>query len=291
MDLFLLLLVNGIANGSHYALLGLGFGLIFATTNIVHFAYGPVFTCAAYVTWSCAVLLGMPVWLSLIMGIAMGGTIGGVIYVLLYRPFEKSNAPVFVFLVAALGLVIVIENLIGIFAGTDTKVIPDVVNDTHILEVFGSFLIYNDMQVYQVLALVVISALLWAFMRFTNYGKAMMAMTDNVEMARIIGIDTVKVALLVFIIGSAISAAPAGLILIKDGATTSMGFNAVFIAFVAVVVGGVGSLPGAVLGGFVVGLIESVGMMNIPTEWQSTIAFVVLFLVLVFRPTGLFRGT
>lgn len=291
MDLFLLLLVNGIANGSHYALLGLGFGLIFATTNIVHFAYGPVFTCAAYVTWSCAVLLGLPLWLSVVFGIVMGGVIGGAVYLLLYRPFEVSGAPVFVFLVASLGLVIIIENLLGIVAGTDTKVIPDVVNDTHIVEAFGSYVIYNDMQVYQVLALIVISALLWAFMRFTDYGKAMLAMTDNVEMARIIGIDTVKVAVLVFVIGSAIAAAPAALILIKDGATTSMGFNAIFIAFVAVVVGGVGSLPGAVLGGFLVGLLESVGMINIPTEWQSTIAFVVLFLVLVFRPTGLFRGT
>jgi branched-chain amino acid transport system permease protein len=291
MDLFLLLLVQGIANGSHYALLGLGFGLIFATTNIVHFAYGPIFACAAYVTWACGALLGLPLPLAGLAGIAGGAAIGGATYLLLYRPFEVGQAPVFVVLIASLGLFIVLENLLGVIAGTDTKVLPEVENATHILELGPYVAIYNDMQVYQVIALPVVWGLLWGFLRFTSYGKAVLAMTDNAEMARIIGIDTFKVALLVFVIGSAISAVPAALILAKDGATTGMGFNAVFIAFVAVVVGGVGSLPGAVLGGFLLGLIESVGMFGIATEWQSTVAFVVLFLVLVFRPTGLFRGT
>lgn len=291
MDLLLLLFVNGIANGSHYALLGLGFGLIFATTNIVHFAYGPIFACGAYITWACGALLGLPLPLAAALGVLGAALIGGATYLLLYRPFQTGGAPVFVILIASLGFFIVLENLIGIVAGTDTKVLPDVANETHILEVGGYLVLFNDMQIYQVVALPVVWGLVWAFLRFTSYGKAILAMTDNAEMARIIGIDTFKVALLVFVIGSAISAVPAALILARDGASTAMGFNAVFIAFVAVVVGGVGSLPGAVLGGFLLGLLESVGMFGISTEWQSTVAFVVLFLVLVFRPTGLFRGT
>lgn len=291
MDLFLLLLAQGISNGSHYALLGLGFGLIFATTNTVHFAYGPIFACAAYITWAFAELLGLPLWLAGLAGVVGCAAIGGATYLLLYRPFEVGHAPVFVVLIASLGLFIVLENLLGVIAGTDTKVLAAVENPTHILEFGGHIVLFSEMQLYQVVALPAVWGLLWAFLRFTSYGKAVLAMTDNAEMARIIGIDTFKVALLVFVIGSAISAVPAALILAKDGATTSMGFNAVFIAFVAVVVGGVGSLPGAVLGGFLLGLVESIGMAGIATEWQSTVAFVVLFLVLVFRPTGLFRGT
>lgn len=287
MDLFLQLLVNGVVNGSHYALLGLGFGLIFGTTNIVHFAYGPIYACAAYVTWACAALLGLPVLVSAAIGVASGAAIGGLTYLGLYRPFEARGAPIFVILIASLGLFIVLENLIGVLAGTDTKVVRDVYYDIY----FVGDVFFTELQIYQVLALVVIGLLLFAFVRLTEYGKAILAMTDNAEMARIIGIDTVKVSLLVFVIGSAIASVPAALILFKDGATTTMGFNAVFIAFVAVVVGGVGSLKGVVLGGFLVGLIESIGMIQIDTEWQSTIAFFVLFLVLVFRPTGLFRGT
>jgi branched-chain amino acid transport system permease protein len=116
------------------------------------------------------------------------------------------------------------------------------------------------------------------------------AQTDNPEMATIIGIDTVRLSVLVFALGSAIAAVPACLILVKDGATAYMGFLAVFMGFVAVVVGGIGSLRGAVAGGYALGLVESLGLWKIPSEWQSTIAFVVLFMVLLFRPQGLFAG-
>jgi branched-chain amino acid transport system permease protein len=98
----------------------------------------------------------------------------------------------------------------------------------------------------------------------------------------------VKVSRLVFAIGSALSSIPATLILLKDGATPSMGFFAVFIAFVAVIVGGVGSLRGAIAGGLALGMVESLGLWKIPTEWQSSIAFIVLFLVVLLRPQGLF---
>jgi branched-chain amino acid transport system permease protein len=91
-------------------------------------------------------------------------------------------------------------------------------------------------------------------------------------------------------LGSAISAVPAAHILVRDGASPGMGFLAVFYAFVSVVVGGVGSIWGAVLGGFLIGMVESAGMWKIPSEWQSTIAFLVLFAVVLWRPTGLLRG-
>lgn len=287
MDLFFQLLANGLINGSHYALLALGFGLIFSTTNILHFAYGPTYAVAAYVGWALAALLGWPLWLAGLGAMAATGVLGGATYLALYRPFEARGAPLFVILIVSLGLFIVLENLIGIVAGTDTKVISDLQYDLYF---FGN-VFFTELQVYQVVMLALVGAPVWAFLRYTSYGKAILAMTDNAEMARVIGIDTVRVSLLVFVIGTAISAAPAMLILLKDGANPAMGFQAVFIAFLAVVIGGVGSLRGAVLGGFLLGVVESTGMLAIPTEWQSTISFVVLFLVLVFRPTGLFRGT
>lgn len=287
MDLFLQLLVNGVVNGSHYALLGLGFGLIFATTNIVHFAYGPIYAVSAYVAWAAATLLGLPIWLAIVAAVLGGALVGGTTYLGIYRPFEARGAPVFVVLIASLGLFIVIENLIGIVAGTDTKVVSGLQYEIF----FVGDVFFTELQVYQVIALAVVGGLMWALLALTSYGKAIMAMTDNRDMARVIGIDTTRMSFLVFILGSAIAAIPASLILLKDGAAPDMGFNAVFVAFVAVIVGGVGSLAGAVAGGFLVGLLESVGMIAIGTQWQSTISFIVLFLVLVFRPTGLFRGT
>ena len=287
MDLFLQLLLNGIVNGSHYALLGIGFGLIFGTTNIVHFAYGPVYAAGAYAAWAAAAFLGLGILPAAAVGIAAAAGLGVASYFLLYRPFVVRGAPSFVVLIASLGLFILIENGLSILFGTDKKVIEGYSPGIH----FVGPAFFTDIHLYQIASLVLLGGGIALFLRLTSYGKAIQAMTDNAEMARIIGIDTVKVSVLVFALGSAISAVPAVLILLRDGALPNMGFIAVFVAFLAVVVGGVGSIKGAVLGGFVLGLVENVGMWQLPTEWQSTIAFVVLFLVLLVRPRGLFAGT
>jgi branched-chain amino acid transport system permease protein len=283
MDLALQLVVNGVINGSHYALLGVGFGLIFATTKITHFAYGPLFTLAAYACWWAAARLGLPLVAAAAFGILAGAAAGGLTYRLIYRPFERRGSSNLVVLIASLGLFILLENLIGIVFGTDTKVI-DVPAPVFLV----GDVVFTGLQLAQVAALVVVGGLLALFLRRTSYGKAVLAMTDNAEMARIIGIDTVRVSTLVFAVGSAVAAVPAILILMKDGATPYMGFIAVFMAFVAVVVGGIGSLKGAVVGGFALGMVENLGMWQIPTEWQSTISFVVLFLVLLLKPQGIF---
>ncbi|HSD55221.1 MAG TPA: branched-chain amino acid ABC transporter permease [Burkholderiales bacterium] len=286
MDLVAQLVANGLVNGSHYALLALGFGLIFGTTRITHFAYGPVYALSAYGCWLAAGPLGAPLWLAVIAGVATGAVAGALAYLIVYRPFEREGSPPLVILIASLGLFIVLENAIGVAFGTDTKVVP--------APPAGVFLwgplVVTSSQLAQVAALVILAAGLALYVTRTRFGKAVLAMTDNPEMARVIGIDTLRVSVASFVIGSAIAAVPACLILVKDGATAHMGFVAVFMAFVAVVVGGVGSLRGAVAGGLALGLVESTGMVKIPTEWQSSIAFVVLFLVLLLRPRGLFGG-
>ena len=284
MDLFAQLLVNGIVNGSHYALLGLGFGVIFGPTRITHFAFGPLYALAAYAAWTAAVPLGLPLPLAALIGILAGALSGFATYRVLYRPLERRQSPSLVVLIASLGLFIVLENLIGIVFGSDTKVVPSFNADVFVV----GDVVFTSVQVAQVLALLVVGMLLALFLTRSDYGKAVMAMTDNPEMARIIGIDTVKVAGLAFALGSAVAAMPAVLILLKEGATPYMGFSAIFMGFVAVVIGGIGSLRGAVVGGFALGLVENLGTWQIPTEWQGTIAFVVLFLLLLFKPRGLF---
>src|SRR3546814_3044690 len=139
----------------------------------------------------------------------------------LYKPFVDRQAPTFVVLIASLGLFIVLENLIGMIAGTDKKGV----------EVsYGIFLmgpvVFTELQRGQIGALVGIGGGLALFLRLTSYGKAVRAMTDNAGMARVIGIDTGKVSMLVFALGSAIAAVPAILILLKDGAVHNMGFLA-----------------------------------------------------------------
>lgn len=286
MDLLLQLAINGIANGSHYALLAIGFGLIFATTGIVHFAYGPLYALSAYFVWMSVAWLGLPFIAALGVAVAASAVVGLLAYLWLHRPFERNQSPAFVVMIVSLGLFIVVENGIGIVFGTDTKVLEEVTYGIH----FVGDAVISELQIAQVVALVLIGGALALFLKLTNYGKAVRAMTDNPDMAAVIGIDTVRISVLVFAIGSAIAAVPAVLVLIKDGATPAMGFSAVFVAFVAVIVGGLGSIRGAILGGLLLGMVENLGMWKIPTEWQSSIAFVVLFLVLLLRPNGLFKG-
>lgn len=286
MDLLAQLLANGLVNGSHYALLALGFGLIMGTTRIVHFAYGPVYALSAFGCWFVAAKLGASLWLAVPAGVLLGAAAGVFAYRAVYRPFERQGSSPLVVLIASLGLLIVLENAIGLVFGTDTKVVPDAPST---LFLWGPVVI-TGVQIAQIVALLAIGGLVALFLNRTRMGKAVLAMTDNAEMARVVGIDTLRVSTVAFALGSAIAAVPACLLLVRDGATAHMGFLAVFMAFVAVVVGDVGSLRGAVLGGLVLGIVESAGMIRISTEWQSSVAFVVLFLVLLFRPRGLFGG-
>ena len=272
-------------NGSHYALLGLGFGLIFGTTRITHFAFGPVYALSAYGCWFAAAL-SAPLWLAVVAGIATGAAAGVLSYLVVYRPFERNESPALVILIASLGLFIVLENAIGVVFGTDTKVVPAPPSGV----LLWGPLVVTGAQLAQVAALALIAGALGLYLTRTRFGRAVLAMSDNPEMARIVGIDTLRASIVAFALGSAIAAVPACLILVKDGATAHMGFIAVFMAFVAVVVGGIGSLRGAVAGGLALGLVESAGMAKIPTEWQNSIAFVVLFAVLLVRPRGLFGG-
>ncbi|MFA5665028.1 branched-chain amino acid ABC transporter permease [Castellaniella sp.] len=284
MDLFAQLLLSGIANGSHYAMLAIGFGLIFSTTRVTHFAYGPLYALSAYLFWFFATALHWPLAGAIVVGILLSAFIGTLTYRFIYQPFQASNSSDLVILIASLGLFIIIENLVGIVFGTGSRVLDDVAADIYLL----GPVVLTSTQVWQVLMLVLTSLLLALFLHASRFGKAIRAMADNPEMARIVGIDTRRVSLVVFALGTAIAAAPALLILVKDGASPYMGFHAVFMAFIAVVVGGVGSLRGAVLGGLILGLAEGIGLIRIPTEWQSSIAFVVLFIVMLVRPQGLF---
>lgn len=285
MELAFQLLLNGAVNGAHYALLGIGFGLIFATTGVVHFAYGPIYALAAYVAWWGSAVAGLPFLVAVVLAIAVASGSGLASYVWLYRPFLRQGSTPFIVLIVSLGLYVVIGNLIGVVFGTNAKTVS-ISYDFY----FIGNAVLTGAQLWQVVALVGICLLLFVVLRRTRYGREIRAMQDNLEMARIIGINTERTSMVVFALGTAISTIPASLILIKEGALPHMGFLAVFYAFISVIVGGVGSLPGTVLGGILLGIIESLGVWQISSEWQSTIAFTLLFAVLLVRPTGLLRG-
>ena len=286
MDLFAQLLANGLGNGSYYALLGLGFGLIFTTTRIVHFAYGPVYAISAYAAWIAVAFAGVPLVVGVVLAPVTAAIAGAAVYWLAYRPFERSGMSSHSVLILSLGLTIILESLLTLAFGPSIHALPDFAPPIIIL---GPVFV-TGLQIAEPIALLAVAGALLLFLRQTRYGKAILALGDNRDMARIVGIDTDRISLVVFALGSAISAVAAVFTLLNEGATPTMGFNPVFVAFVVAVVGGLGSIPGAIFGGYLVGLVESLGLWKIPTEWQNSIAFVLLFLVLLVRPQGLFAG-
>jgi branched-chain amino acid transport system permease protein len=286
MELFAQLVVNGLGNGSFYALLGLGFGLIFGTTRIVHFAYGPVFAIGAYAAWLGGAALGLPLVVSAILAPLGAAAAGALTYWAAYRPFERRGMSSHGILILSLGLSIVLECGLTLIFGPSVHAFPDFEASVFII---GPVFV-TSLQIGQAVAVAVVALPLLVFLGRARHGRAILALADDRDMARIVGIDTERVSVIVFALGSAISGVAALFDLLNEGATPTMGFNPVFVAFIVAVVGGLGSIPGAIAGGYMVGLVESLGLWKLPTEWQNSIAFVLLFVVMLVRPQGLFAG-
>jgi branched-chain amino acid transport system permease protein len=268
LDLFAQLVVNGIVAGSLYALVACSFGLILGTTGTFHFA---------------ASALALPLVAATGAGIAGAALLGLGIELVIYRPLRRLAASPLVVLIASLGTLIALENLIAIVFSTDAKVLEGFPRRTFIAGGVGFTILHVTMVAVSAVALLG----LLAFLRWTRAGQCIRAVANNPEMAVIVGIDTPRVFLLVFALGSALAAPAAILILLDRGATPDMGMEAILIAAIAVIVGGIGSLPGAILGSFILALAQNLGVMAIPSEWQAAIAFGLLLVVVIVRPRGL----
>ncbi len=285
MDLFFQLLLNGVILGSEYALLGISWGIIFNTTGTFHFAHGVVYTAGAYGAVLFADTLGLPLPLAVLGGVAIAVALGMGIEIVCYEPMRRIQATPMTILITSLGVLIVVENLMPILFGTASRTIPGIVTEPIAL---GSAVITNQHIVKVVAAGGLLAALL-GFLRYTRAGKAMRAVGSNPQMAQIVGFHLRRVYLLAFALGSALVGVGGILEAADTGAVPHMGTQAVLIASMAVLLGGMGSTLGSALGGFFIGMTMSLSVLVLPSEWQLTLAFGLLIVVIALRPRG-FRG-
>jgi len=282
VGLFLQLLVRGLITGSSYALLGVSWGIIYNTTRTFHFAHGFIYTLTAYAVL-LAVSLSLPLVPSILLGLVCAVAAGCGVERFAYLPMRKRNASQLSIFLTALGIMIAGQSLIHLVFGPDSRPLEGFSED--VIDI-GS-ITCTTLDLFTVLLSWIVIALLFFVLARTKAGMMIRAVSSNPEKATFIGIESSKVFVLVFAIGSLLVGIASVLSTLDKPANPNIGLQALLIAFIAVFLGGVGSLAGTVIAGLVLGVAESLVIMVLPTEYKVIVTSLVLFLVILVKPEGL----
>lgn len=284
------LLFNGIIAGSIYALIAIGFTVIYRTVKFFHFAHGVVYTAGAYFAYTLIISLHLNFVISFFLSIISASVLGVAIDKLVYYPLRKQKASNLIFLLASFGVFILLQNLIQLIFGAQILTIrTGPIKEGHQLSIFGYPLgaVITHIQIMILAVSIMLMILLWLFIQKTRLGKAMRAVSDDPMAANVVGINPERIILYSFAIGSALAGAAGILISFETNIEPTMGFTALLKGIIASIIGGIGSIPGAVLGGFFLGLAENLGIWKISAGWKDSIAFTILIVFLLLRPWGL----
>jgi branched-chain amino acid transport system permease protein len=295
MAYFIQQLINGLTLGSIYGLIAIGYTMVYGIIGMINFAHGDIYMIGAFVSLITFLVLGLvgvsyvplALLVTLISTMFFTGAYGWTVERLAYRPLRHSFklAP----LISAIGMSVFLENYVQLVQGAQVKALPPVVEGSFTLMQSGGFTV--EMSWLQVFILVLTVALMAAFslvIAKTPLGRAQRACEQDMTMAALLGIDVDRTIAVAFIIGAALAAVAGLMVTLYYGVIDFLiGFLAGIKAFTAAVLGGIGSLPGAMLGGLLIGLIESFWAGYFSVEYKDVAVFVVLVLVLIFRPTGL----
>ncbi|WP_312199934.1 branched-chain amino acid ABC transporter permease [Anaerospora hongkongensis] len=278
-------IINGLTQGSIYALIAIGFALIFGVLGLVNFAHGEVYMVGAFLGFIFVTVYHFPIVVSLILAMLGAALLGVIIEVIAFRTLRR--APDVAPMVCTLGLSVVLQNAAMLGWGAGTQSIPE---DSF---PFAFFPVFNA-QVSNIQLLIFgVAIALMAGLQFVLYksriGKAIRATAQNKDAASLMGININRVIAATFALGSALGGAAGVLIgLYYNAFYPMMGFMAGMKAFTATVLGGLTSVPGAVLGGLILGVVENLGAAYISSGYRDLIAFIILILVLLIKPSGLF---
>jgi len=284
MSILLQLLINGLIAGAVYALVASGFSLIYSTCKFIHFAHGAVIAFSAYFLYFLFAILGLEFYISVLLSVVFASLLGYGLNFLVYKKLRDRKASDFILLISSLALLILLESLILMSFGAEVKTIG-FIEVSKGIDIFGAIITPLQIVIIAVSVLLLFSLLL--FMKKTRLGKAMRAVSDNKNVAEIIGISSEKIYAWSFIIGSALAGVAGILIGLEQNLEPTMGTSLIIKGFTVAIIGGIGSIPGAILGAFLLGLAENFGIWYLPSGYKDAIAFVILFLFLLLRPKGI----
>lgn len=285
MEVFAQLVLNSIIAGSLYALVALGFNFIYSTTKFFNMAHGSVAIIGGYTALYLSKSFDLHIVFCIIIGVLAAGLFGYLSDRVIFRRLRNKKASGTVLLLASIGLMTLVQAIIAMIFSSQFQVFKGIYPESH--EILGG--VITDIQLYIVLAVIIVSLLLYFIVNYTKFGKMVRVVSDDEEVAKVIGIDTNKVIAGVFFIGSLISGLSGILFGLDTGMDPTLGTTLLFKGVIASIIGGVGSIYGGVLGGLFLGVVENFGVWQISGEWKDTIAFVVLLIFLLFRPSGIIK--
>uniref|UniRef100_C6DYN7 Inner-membrane translocator n=1 Tax=Geobacter sp. (strain M21) TaxID=443144 RepID=C6DYN7_GEOSM len=282
--MFLQQLVNGVALGSVYALIALGYTMVYGIITLINFAHGEIFMVGAFIGLLLVSFFKVNVFVAIVGAMIFCMIMGVLIELIAYRPLRKSSR--LSALISAIGVSIFLSSLALMVFGADAKGFPDGAFPVHQIQVGSA-----DISTLQLLIIGVAAALMMALefiVQKTKIGKAMRATSEDYNTAALMGINVNRVISFTFALGSALAAAGGVLVgVLFNAVSFNMGLMAGLKAFAAAVLGGIGSIPGAMLGGLLLGVSEVFGVAIGYSSYRDAIAFTILVLVLLVKPTGL----
>ena len=281
--MFLTQVLNGLQLGSIYALVALGYTMVYGIILLLNFAHGDIIMFGSYVAWIALVQLELNPAIAVLLAIFGCVLLGVLIDKVAYAPLRE--APRLSILITAIGVSYLLENGVQLLLGADAKVVPSII-DLGTVQVFGSTL--SGTALLTVAVTIVATVVLTLLVQKTRLGKAMRAVSEDMGAARLMGVNVNSTISFTFAVGSALAGIAAILYsMAYQQVSPTMGVMLGTKAFVAAVLGGIGSIPGAVIGGLIVGFSEVFVAAFGLSVWQDAVVFLLLILVLVVKPTGL----
>ena len=295
MAYFLQQLINGLTLGAVYALIAIGYTMVYGIVGMINFAHGEIFMIGAFLSLLATLALGattgtwVPLALvgALVVTMALTPVYGWALERIAYRPLR--NSPRLAALITAIGMSIFLQNYVQLVQGARVKTLPPLLDGGIEILRDGPFVAsLSYLQIFILLLTVTLMAAFTLMIERTALGRAQRACEQDQKMAALLGIDVDRTIATTFVMGAALASVAGFIFLLRYGVIDFyIGFNAGIKAFTAAVLGGIGSLPGAMLGGILIGLIEAFWSGYFSVEYKDVAAFSILVMVLIFRPTGL----
>lgn len=276
-------LINGIITGILYSLLAIGFALVYNTTKLFHIVAAAIYVFAAYMFYLFAVTFGLPVMVAAIVAVVLTMGLSQQTDVFVYRPLKNRKASNNVAMIASIGMMTVIENLIALCFGNETKVIDNAIHRSFTL---GSVIITTP-QMWQLVVGGLVIAVFLVFIGMSSWGVRFRALSADSVLFETLGYNTANTRSFVFLMSGAFIALASCLTVYDIGLDPHMGMNVLINALVAMIIGGTGRFGTCVLGGVTLGVLQALTVFQFSSNWQNAVTFVLLLVLLFLRPQGI----